>query len=90
MKRSLLSISSDNFYSEEGLEPDITITDLIEKLKKIKNVHGDVPLCVANKYCLSTIQEKHMSLEVIKRSDYDIQINMNNPKYLSINLNLEK
>ena len=60
------------------------ISSLIKDLKKIEKEHGDLPLCIANKSYMTTLHEGEVKLEVVKRTDYDIQLDLSSSLYLSI------
>jgi hypothetical protein len=83
MKRSRFSLS----FSEDDSEiqdDSVKLSEFINTLTKVKNQYGDIPLCAATNDCISTIQPEEILLKIIKRADYDVQINMESANYLSI------
>lgn len=85
MKRSRFSLSLSEDDSEIQ-EASVKLSEFIDTLTRVKNKYGNIPLCVATPYCISTLQPEDISLKIIKRDDYDVQINMESAEYLSISL----
>ncbi len=87
-----LFASTDGIFNDENddygeCQPSLKISDLIDRLSKLKTSHGNLTLCVSSEDVLFTLTDTNVKLDVTNRSKYDFSVGLTEPTYLSIRIN---